>query len=44
MGSGTTGEASLKNQRRFIGIELEPTYFETIQKNCSKWENQQRLF
>jgi site-specific DNA-methyltransferase (adenine-specific) len=44
MGSGTTGEASLKNQRRFIGVELEGSYFETIKKNCSKWENQSRLF
>lgn len=28
MGSGTTGEASLRNNRNFIGIELEKEYFE----------------
>lgn len=28
MGSGTTGVAALKNSRSFIGIELDPTYFE----------------
>jgi DNA modification methylase len=28
MGSGSTGEAALKAGRSFIGIEIEPTYFE----------------
>ena len=32
MGSGTTGVAALKNNRRFIGIELDPDYF-AIAKN-----------
>ncbi len=27
MGSGTTGIACLKNNRKFIGIELENEYF-----------------
>lgn len=32
MGSGTTGLAALKNNRRFIGIERDPHYFE-VAKN-----------
>jgi DNA modification methylase len=28
MGSGSTGEAALKAGRSFVGIEIEPTYFE----------------
>jgi hypothetical protein len=32
MGSGTTGVATIRNNRKFIGIEKEPTYFE-IAKN-----------
>ena len=27
MGSGSTGEASLKNNRNFIGIELDENYY-----------------
>ena len=32
MGSGTTGVACLKNNRNFIGIEIDEKYF-TIAKN-----------
>jgi DNA modification methylase len=32
MGSGTTGVASLNLYRKFIGIELDPQYFEIAQK------------
>ena len=28
MGSGSMGEVAIKNDRRFIGIELDPTYFQ----------------
>lgn len=32
MGSGTTGAAAKKNNRDFIGIELEPKYFDIAKK------------
>ena len=32
MGSGTTGEASIKNNRKFIGIEIDKKYFGTAKQ------------
>lgn len=32
MGSGTTGKMALQNGRRFIGIEIDPGYFEIAKK------------
>jgi site-specific DNA-methyltransferase (adenine-specific) len=43
MGSGTTGVASLKLGRRFIGIEINKEYFEIARKRISEWEYQTRL-
>jgi len=39
MGSGTTGEAALKNNRQFIGIEQDKDYFEICKKRLSLYEN-----
>lgn len=39
MGSGTTGVASMNLGRKFIGIEIEPKYFEIA---CERIENAQR--
>lgn len=39
MGSGTTGVAAMKTGRKFIGIELDPGYFEIA---CQRIENAQR--
>lgn len=39
MGSGTTGVACMDTGRRFIGIEIEPLYFEQA---CERLENAQR--
>jgi site-specific DNA-methyltransferase (adenine-specific) len=39
MGSGTTGVASLLGNRKFIGIEIEPKYFEIA---CERITNAQR--
>lgn len=44
MGSGTTGEASLKHERRFIGIELDFEHFKTCNLRADKWKAQTRLF
>lgn len=43
MGSGTTGVACVKTGRRFIGIEMEPKYFE-IAKRRIKEELEANLF
>lgn len=36
MGSGTTGVAALKAGRKFVGIELDNTYFQLAQKRLSE--------
>ena len=38
MGSGTTGKMAVLNNRHFIGIELDPTYFETAKKRLEEAE------
>ena len=44
MGSGTTGVAALKLGRKFIGIEIEPKYFEIACKRIEEAWKQPRLF
>lgn len=39
LGSGTTGMAATSNGRKFIGIEIEPKYFDIA---CERIENAQR--
>lgn len=39
MGSGTTGVACVKQGRRFIGIEIDPRYFNIV---CRRIEEAQR--
>ena len=39
MGSGTTGVAAARDGRKFIGIEIEPRYFDIA---CERIENAQR--
>lgn len=36
MGSGTTGVAALRNQRKFIGIEKDAEYFDSAQKRIAE--------
>jgi site-specific DNA-methyltransferase (adenine-specific) len=43
MGSGTTGVASLKLGRRFVGVELDEGYFRIAEQRCNEWKNQERL-
>lgn len=44
MGSGTTGIACIRTGRKFIGIELEPKYFEIAKKRIKAELAQPRLF
>jgi len=43
MGSGTTGVACVQKGRNFIGIEIEPKYFEIAQRRIAEAEAQLRL-
>ena len=43
-GTGWTAIASIKLQRKFIGIEINKEYFEIAKKRIGEWENQSRLF
>ena len=44
MGSGTTGVACAKLGRKFIGIEIEPKYYEIALKRIDEAYRQPRLF
>jgi site-specific DNA-methyltransferase (adenine-specific) len=44
MGSGTTGVAAVKLGRRFIGIEIEPRYFEIAKRRITEALRQPDLF
>ena len=44
MGSGTTGVACIKLGRKFIGIEIEPKYFDIACRRIEEAWNQPRLF
>ena len=43
MGSGTTGVACVQTGRKFIGIEIEPKYFEIAKKRISEAQLQMRM-
>lgn len=44
MGSGTTGVACELEGRRFIGVELDPAYFDTACRRIEEANRQPRLF
>ena len=44
MGSGTTGVACARLGRRFIGIEIEPKYFDIACKRIEREYAQLKLF
>ena len=44
MGSGTTGVACVKLGRKFIGIELDPTYFDIACKRIEEAYRQPDMF
>ena len=43
MGSGSTGVACMETNRNFIGIELEPKYYEIAKKRINEAKAQRRL-
>lgn len=44
MGSGTTGAAAVQQGRKFIGVEIDPIYFDVACKRVSDALKQQDLF
>lgn len=44
MGSGTTGVAAMQMGRKFIGIELDPTYFAIACRRIEDAQRQARMF
>ena len=44
MGSGTTGVAAIKLGRKFIGIEIEPKYFDIARRRIDEASRQKDLF
>jgi DNA modification methylase len=44
MGSGTTGVACVQTGRRFIGCEMDPTYFAIAEKRIAEEQNRYPLF
>jgi DNA modification methylase len=44
MGSGTTGVAAIKLGRQFVGIEIEPKYFEIARKRIESASRQPDMF
>jgi len=43
MGSGTTGVACVQTGRRFIGIEIDPGYFEIAKQRIIQAQSTPRL-
>ena len=43
MGSGTTGVACVNTGRKFIGMELDPGYFEVAKRRIEEAQAQARL-
>ena len=44
MGSGTTGVACMNLGRKFIGIEIEPKYFDIACERIENAQRQEKLF
>ena len=40
MGSGTTGKMAVQGGRRFVGIEIAPSYFDIARKRIESATNQ----
>ncbi|KKM01413.1 hypothetical protein LCGC14_1794720, partial [marine sediment metagenome] len=44
MGSGSTGVACMELGKQFIGVEIEPDYFDVARKRIERAQKQLRLF
>lgn len=44
MGSGTTGYAAMRAGRKFIGVEINPEYFDIACERIERAHDQHRLF
>ena len=44
MGSGTTGKMAIRNNRNFIGIELNEEYFKIAERRIDLEKQQLKLF
>lgn len=44
MGSGTTGVAAIKSNRKFIGVEIEPNYYKSASKRIDAESRKFKLF
>ena len=44
MGSATTGAAAIKNNRKFVGIEIKQDYFDIACQRIENAQRQERLF
>jgi len=44
MGTGTSGEAAMRLGRKFIGIEIEPKYFDIACERITNAQRQERMF
>lgn len=44
MGSGTTGVAAVQLKRKFVGIEIEPKYFDIACKRISRALDEPDMF
>ncbi len=42
-GIGSTGYVALRNDRRFVGVELKPSYFDAARRNLGRARAQMRL-
>jgi site-specific DNA-methyltransferase (adenine-specific) len=44
MGSGTTGVAAIKSGKRFVGVEIDPEFFQTACERLQEVTRRPELF
>jgi len=43
MGSGSTGVAAMLENKRFVGMEMDPEYFKIAEKRIESWEEYKKI-